>query len=105
MVTAWCLEASSAPVSANGSANTEWLNRTNEKYVLSLIDAIPEDFQVAIRMIRRAEPEARVKAVRVACDQLKPPQSLQVRMVHDEFHHPFTQSLPAVGLEHVDVTQ
>ena len=24
-------QASSAPVSANGSANTEWLNRTNEK--------------------------------------------------------------------------
>ena len=26
-------EASSAPVSANGSANTEWLNRTNEAHV------------------------------------------------------------------------
>jgi hypothetical protein len=25
-----CRSASSAPVSANGSANTEWLNRTNE---------------------------------------------------------------------------
>src|SRR5437870_11055024 len=35
MVTGCALDASSAPVSANGSANTEWLNRTNDKYVLS----------------------------------------------------------------------
>jgi hypothetical protein len=26
-----CRHASSAPVSANGSANTEWLKRTNDK--------------------------------------------------------------------------
>ena len=30
-VTGCCRDASSAPVSANGSANTEWLNRTNDK--------------------------------------------------------------------------
>ncbi len=30
-VTAACLVASSAPASANGSANTEWLKRTNER--------------------------------------------------------------------------
>src|SRR5687768_7052896 len=29
-------QASNAPVSANGSAKTEWLNRTNDKYVRSL---------------------------------------------------------------------
>ena len=29
-VTGFSRDASSAPVSANGSANTEWLNRTNE---------------------------------------------------------------------------
>ena len=28
--TATCREASNAPASANGSANTEWLNLTNE---------------------------------------------------------------------------
>src|SRR5687767_10137289 len=28
--------ASSAPVNANGSAKTEWLKRTNERYVVSL---------------------------------------------------------------------
>ena len=27
----WSRHASSAPVSANGSANTEWLKRTNER--------------------------------------------------------------------------
>ena len=27
----WSLHASNAPVSANGKANTEWLNRTNER--------------------------------------------------------------------------
>ena len=32
-VTGCSRDASSAPVSANGSANTEWLKRTNEKYV------------------------------------------------------------------------
>jgi hypothetical protein len=32
-VTGWRRDASSAPVSANGSANTEWLKRTNDKYV------------------------------------------------------------------------
>src|SRR5438132_4738313 len=32
MVTGCALDASSAPVSANGSANTEWLKRTNDKY-------------------------------------------------------------------------
>ncbi len=31
--------ASSAPVSANGSANTEWLKRTNEVYVASRLKA------------------------------------------------------------------
>ena len=30
-VTACCLDANSAPVSANGSANIEWLKRTNER--------------------------------------------------------------------------
>ncbi len=30
-VTGWYRDASSAPVSANGSAKTEWLNRTNER--------------------------------------------------------------------------
>src|SRR5687768_9796123 len=29
--------ASSAPVSANGSANTVWLKRTNERYVATLV--------------------------------------------------------------------
>ena len=33
----WSRHASSAPVSANGSAKTEWLKRTNEKYVESLV--------------------------------------------------------------------
>src|SRR5688572_27821064 len=31
-------QASSAPVNANGSANTEWLKRTNERYVAIFID-------------------------------------------------------------------
>ena len=30
-VTGCCREASSAPVNANGSANTEWLKRTNDR--------------------------------------------------------------------------
>src|SRR5215510_3345508 len=30
-------QASSAPVSANGSANTEWLKRTKERYVSTLV--------------------------------------------------------------------
>src|SRR5688572_22200918 len=30
-------QASSAPVSANGSANTEWLNLTNDKYARTLL--------------------------------------------------------------------
>src|ERR671918_1879564 len=30
-------QASSAPVSANGSAKTEWLNLTNDKYVRTLL--------------------------------------------------------------------
>src|SRR5688572_30906591 len=33
----WCRQASSAPVSANGSAKTEWLNLTKDKYVRTLL--------------------------------------------------------------------
>src|SRR5687767_7633172 len=31
----WSRHASSAPVNANGRANTEWLKRTNDRYVAS----------------------------------------------------------------------
>ena len=39
------LPASSAPVSANGNANTEWLKRMNDKYVASRLSSTVQGFK------------------------------------------------------------
>ena len=36
-------DASNAPVSANGSANTEWLNRTNDAHVCIRASTVSND--------------------------------------------------------------
>src|SRR5215471_13513304 len=36
-----CRDASSAPAKANGSANTEWLKRTNDRYVRRRLTFLP----------------------------------------------------------------